>query len=345
MKENLLKTKDILLICWSIGCWILCVVMISEKEITLAIISFILSIACLFFARNYIFIRYFEKIKDRQEKLNLINEKIQSLSTKPEKIKEELKILEIQKRNIIKEINELNDYKQSLIIETNSIRDRKTRFSIEYVDQLEGLDFEEYTYQLLKSNGYINVIKTKASGDFGIDVLAEKDGIKYAVQCKNYTSPLGSKCVQEAYSGKQYYNCHVGIVLTNSTFTSHAKELAEKNGILLWDRNKLISMIKTYKKISSLNDIEENSLSNVEQVKEEIFLDNDSCDDYDDPLYNEVVEFVIDSQKASASLLQRRFKFGYNRASRMIDLLEERGIIGPQDGSKPREVLATLEKI
>lgn len=63
----------------------------------------------------------------------------------------------------------------------------------------------------------------------------------------------------------------------------------------------------------------------------------------DDPLYNEIVEFVIKSQKASASLLQRRYKIGYNRAARIIELLEERGIVGPQNGSKPREVLVELE--
>lgn len=67
-------------------------------------------------------------------------------------------------------------------------------------------------------------------------------------------------------------------------------------------------------------------------------------EEYDDPLYNEVVEFVITTGKASASLLQRRFKLGYNRAARIIDLLEERGIIGPQNGSKPREVLVKLEE-
>ena len=69
-----------------------------------------------------------------------------------------------------------------------------------------------------------------------------------------------------------------------------------------------------------------------------------SEEEYDDPLYDEIVEFVITSGKASASLLQRRFKLGYNRAARIIDLLEERGIIGPQNGSKPREVLVAMEK-
>ena len=65
-------------------------------------------------------------------------------------------------------------------------------------------------------------------------------------------------------------------------------------------------------------------------------------DDGDDDLYNDVVEFVITTGKASSSLLQRRFKIGYNRAARLVDLLEERGIVGPQNGSKPREVLVQI---
>ena len=70
--------------------------------------------------------------------------------------------------------------------------------------------------------------------------------------------------------------------------------------------------------------------------------DMNQQEEYDDPLYNDIVKFVISTQKASASLLQRKFKLGYNRAARIIDLLEERGIIGPSNGSKPREVLVQL---
>ena len=66
--------------------------------------------------------------------------------------------------------------------------------------------------------------------------------------------------------------------------------------------------------------------------------------DYEEPLYNEIVEFVVTQGKASASLLQRRFRLGYNRAARCIDLLEDRGIIGPSNGSKPREVLVKVEE-
>ena len=68
-------------------------------------------------------------------------------------------------------------------------------------------------------------------------------------------------------------------------------------------------------------------------------LDDSSWNDYDDPIYNEVLEFALNCGKISTSLIQRRFKLGYNRSARIIDLLEEKGIIGPPDGSNPREVI------
>jgi S-DNA-T family DNA segregation ATPase FtsK/SpoIIIE len=66
-------------------------------------------------------------------------------------------------------------------------------------------------------------------------------------------------------------------------------------------------------------------------------------DEYDDPIYGEVVDFAVQTGKISASLIQRKFRLGYNRAARIIDLLEDRGIVGPQNGSKPREVLVKLQ--
>lgn len=69
----------------------------------------------------------------------------------------------------------------------------------------------------------------------------------------------------------------------------------------------------------------------------------ESKEEYDDPLYNDIVEFAIEFGKISASLIQRKYRIGYNRAARIVDLLEERGIIGPQNGSKPREVLVKKE--
>ena len=88
---------------------------------------------------------------------------------------------------------------------------------------------------------------------------------------------------------------------------------------------------------------DETLLMDDEEMHATTGVENDGLET-DEPLYNEIVEFVVTQGKASASLLQRRFRLGYNRAARVIDLLEERGIIGPNNGSKPREVLIKLEK-
>lgn len=66
---------------------------------------------------------------------------------------------------------------------------------------------------------------------------------------------------------------------------------------------------------------------------------DDNLNNDEDELLNEVINFVLQERKASASLLQRKFRIGYNRAARLIDLLEEKGIIGPSKGSKPRDIL------
>ena len=58
----------------------------------------------------------------------------------------------------------------------------------------------------------------------------------------------------------------------------------------------------------------------------------------------DAIELVIDSGKASVSMLQRRFRIGYNRAARIVDIMEEMGVVGPQDGSSPRQVIMTREK-
>lgn len=63
-----------------------------------------------------------------------------------------------------------------------------------------------------------------------------------------------------------------------------------------------------------------------------------------DELYDEAVELIVGMQTASVSMLQRRFRIGYTRAARLIDAMEERGVVGPYEGSKPREVLLSKEK-
>lgn len=112
-------------------------------------------------------------------------------------------------------------------------------------DLMDGHAFEEWCADLLRKNGYQNVSVTPGSGDQGIDVLAEKNGVKFAIQCKCYSSDLGNTPVQEAHTGKDFYNCDVAVVMTNQHFTKGAKELAEKTRTRLWDRDTLKSMLET----------------------------------------------------------------------------------------------------
>lgn len=110
-------------------------------------------------------------------------------------------------------------------------------------DSMTGSEFEEFCAYILSKNGFTNVEITKGSHDQGADIIAEKEDIKYAIQCKCYSSNIGNDAVQEAFAGKSFYNCHIAVVLTNQFFTSSAQILANKNGILLWDRNKLLKLI------------------------------------------------------------------------------------------------------
>lgn len=114
----------------------------------------------------------------------------------------------------------------------------------EAYDDMEGLEFEHYCAGLLEKNGFQSVKVTRASGDYGIDILAEKDNVTYAIQCKRYADDVGIKAVQEAYAGRDLYDRMVGAVLTNQYFTAPAAEAAKKLKILLWDREFLESLME-----------------------------------------------------------------------------------------------------
>ena len=107
------------------------------------------------------------------------------------------------------------------------------------MDDMEGHDFEYYCADLLRYNGYDDVEITKGSGDFGVDILAKKDEVTYAFQCKCYDKPIGVKAVQEVYAGRDFYDRMIGVVMTNQYYTQPAEELASKLKIILWDRDRL----------------------------------------------------------------------------------------------------------
>ena len=84
------------------------------------------------------------------------------------------------------------------------------------------------------------------------------------------------------------------------------------------------------------------SVSADKSILESTLDDEDSEDD--DEMYEEARACVIEAGKASTSYLQRKLKLGYARAARLMDKLEEKGVIGPGDGAKPREVLEKIQR-
>lgn len=119
--------------------------------------------------------------------------------------------------------------------------------NIHAIDEMNGQQFEKYCANLLKKNGFSNIEVTQGSGDHGIDILAEKDDISYAIQCKCYSSNIGNAAVQQAHTGKSIYCKDIAVVMTNRYFTQQAINEATTLGVKLWDRNKLNYMIEKSK--------------------------------------------------------------------------------------------------
>ncbi len=115
--------------------------------------------------------------------------------------------------------------------------------SMDYVDGLNGLDFEKFCANLLNEYGFVDLHVTKGSGDQGVDVIGYLNGAKIAIQCKRYNKKLGNSPIQEVAAGKNFYKCDEAIVLTNSYFTDGAIKLAETNNVILWDRDVLEALI------------------------------------------------------------------------------------------------------
>lgn len=150
---------------------------------------------------------------------------------------DQLKIKLFDLRNQAFESNILDISESFLQCETHALPD------IDEINSMDGREFELFTGNLFKALGYSNVSVTQSSCDFGADVIAEKDDVKFAIQCKRYASPVGVSAVQEVIASKSLHDCHVACILTNNTFTPAAEELARKNLVILWGGNKLKEFI------------------------------------------------------------------------------------------------------
>jgi DNA segregation ATPase FtsK/SpoIIIE-like protein len=123
------------------------------------------------------------------------------------------------------------------------------------------------------------------------------------------------------------------------------------------DMNTTLDCYKTYteKILRKQNTVYTDLVTEIRAKQEELAYEKESDEEKDpeddeeeseeEGLYGEVCDFVQKTGKASTSLLQRKFQIGYSHVARLIDLLEERGIVGPQNGSKPREVFKEVEEV
>ena len=111
--------------------------------------------------------------------------------------------------------------------------------TLEEVDEMDGESFETWCISLRKRLGYRNFKIVPVVGDQGADFVATKSHKRYAIKCKRHFTAVGVDTVEEVYSAQKYYNCDAAIIMTNSTFTNDAIELARQLGINLVDRDAL----------------------------------------------------------------------------------------------------------
>lgn len=106
-----------------------------------------------------------------------------------------------------------------------------------------GRIFERDCYQILESNGY-KVKETPITGDFGADLIASKNSLSFAIQCKDHKTAIGVSAIQEAHSAKEFYEADFAVVVTKSTFTSAALKMALKLNVMCLSPDDLPSLIQ-----------------------------------------------------------------------------------------------------
>lgn len=125
-----------------------------------------------------------------------------------------------------------------------SRKQRKINVEFSQVDNLSGRDFEWYVAQTLEKQGYkTRVVGGVNQGDYGADIIAQKDGVKTAVQTKRWNWNVGISAVYEAIGSAKYYNCAQSMVVTNNYFTQPAINLAKAANCILVDRDTLKSWV------------------------------------------------------------------------------------------------------
>jgi HJR/Mrr/RecB family endonuclease len=145
---------------------------------------------------------------------------------------------EFDLKNIERENNEKRKYINNAASRWKKYHDMQ---SIDLIDNLTGFEFESILMNMYNNLGYSAKL-TKGGSDWGVDIIAKKEGAIFAVQAKRYSGSVGTQAVQEVFSGTKFYNATSAVVITNSRFTDSAVHLAKKLGVTLIDRSGLLDM-------------------------------------------------------------------------------------------------------
>lgn len=147
---------------------------------------------------------------------------------------------------------------------------------IDIIDNMKGDIFEKFLLLHFKNLGYVGNL-TPSTADYGADLVLEKDGRKIVVQAKRWKQTVGIEAIQQVAGAIKHYHADKGMVITNSFFTENAYSLANSNGIELWDRKKVIELMRESKgrelagKITN-EDIEKETIDEIA-----ITLESENC--------------------------------------------------------------------
>lgn len=121
------------------------------------------------------------------------------------------------------------------------VRSTVTSVRLSVVDSMDGIEFEKYVARMLKRQGYSQIRLTEKY-DYGVDIVAAKDGVRWGIQAKRYSGLVKAEAVRQVVTGLRVYGCDHAIVIINSVFSRVAVQLADSNECVLVDRKELARM-------------------------------------------------------------------------------------------------------
>lgn len=233
--------------------------------------------------------------------------------------------------------------------------------------ELEPTEFESECAEKLRRLGWV-ARTTKGSGDQGIDIIAQVAGIKLVVQCKRYKDKIGNSAVQEIIAGQTFERANYAAVIGTGIFTPSALQLAATANVILLHPDQIGEKLSPgcfgYSGVVATPNFTDGdfedwfyslppAIAGYEYTKEKSAETSNAPhddaiegEDLDDAqLLSKAIGVLKASKRASTSTMQRRLRIGYARAATIMDILEKRGIVGPENGSTPREILVDLDSI